>query len=424
MDAFTNAPIADEQGRYLSWDEFKRRPVPDQFDTAEEAWSFVRLKRHTRAVNTSLLDRDDRPFSITEIGPLRNKLHQIDREAAGRLSTYGPVASHEEAEREHVTSLIEEPYSSSVFEGAVATRERAKELIRDGLPPLSRDDRMVLNNYRAMEFIKEQRDAPLTPALILELHEIVTRDTLEKADAAGRLRRPDESIGVWYEDELVHDPPHADTLPERMQRLCDFANEDYRAADPFLNPITRAIMLHFMIGYDHPFCDGNGRTARALFYWYALRQGYWLLEYVSISKVIREESGKKYELAYLNAERDEGDATYFVLHQLGAILSGLNALRDYFDAKRDELDDVSARIADMALGKAINHRQVEVLTEAARHPDRVFTVGAHQAANRVVYLTARKDLEGLVEQGWMRRTKNGRTVEYRAAHLLKELLTL
>lgn len=416
------ALLTDEAGRYLSWDEFKRRPHAAG-ETAETAWQYLRFARRTRAIPLPLFDKRGEAFTLTEIGALRNKLHKIDREAAGRLSAYGPVATREETERQHVTSLVEEPYSSSVFEGAVTTRARAKELIRDGQTPVSRDDRMVLNNHRAMEFIKEQRDAPLTPELVLELHGIVTQDTLDEPDASGRLRRPEEPVGVWYEDELVHDPPDATELPERLQRLCDFANEDYQAAEPFLNPVTRAIMLHFMIGYDHPFYDGNGRTARALFYWYALRQGYWLLEYVSISKVIREESGKKYELAYLNAERDAGDATYFVLHQLDAILAGLRALQAYFDAKANELDDVAARITDMSRGKAINHRQVAVLTEAARHPVRIFTVGEHQSANGVVYLTARKDLEDLVAQGWMRRTKNGRQVEYRAAPLLNELLT-
>ena len=422
LDLVGSAPPIDEQGRYLSWSEFKRRPLPEGFASHEEAWTFVRTARRARAVALPFRDKTGAAFSVTEVGPLRNKLHQIDREAAGRLSAYGPIASHEETERQHVASLIEEPYSSSSFEGAVTTRERAKELIREGREPVSRDDRMVLNNHLAMEFIKEQRDAPLTPNLVLELHDIVTRNTLDKPDAAGRLRTSDEEVAVWYEEELVHAPPPAETLEARLQTLCDFANEDYQAADPFLNPITRAIMLHFMIGYDHPFVDGNGRTARALFYWYALKQGYWLLEYVSISKVIREESGKKYELAYLNAEHDGADATYFVLHQLDAILSGLAALRAYFESKAEELDDIAAAIARLSQGKAVNPRQAALLDQAARHPNRVFTVGAHQAANGVVYLTARKDLENLVERGWLQRAKAGRTVEYRAAEGLAALV--
>ena len=54
-------------------------------------------------------------------------------------------------------------------------------------------------------------------------------------------------------------------------------------------PVLRATLpaIHFMVGYDHYFEDGNGRTARAFFYWSMLRQGYWLAEFLSISRVLR-----------------------------------------------------------------------------------------------------------------------------------------
>jgi Fic family protein len=74
-------------------------------------------------------------------------------------------------------------------------------------------------------------------------------------------------------------------LPERMRALCAFANMR-TGVDGFVHPIVRAIILHFMLAYDHPYVDGNGRTARALFYWSALKDGYWLIEYVSISRII------------------------------------------------------------------------------------------------------------------------------------------
>ena len=50
--------------------------------------------------------------------------------------------------------------------------------------------------------------------------------------------------------------------------------------------VVRAILVHFWLAYDHPFVDGNGRTARALFYWVMAREGYWLCEYVSISRIL------------------------------------------------------------------------------------------------------------------------------------------
>lgn len=50
--------------------------------------------------------------------------------------------------------------------------------------------------------------------------------------------------------------------------------------------------LHFMLGYEHPFVDGNGRVARAMFDWAMLRNGYWLFEFISVSRIIRQAPAK------------------------------------------------------------------------------------------------------------------------------------
>ena len=62
----------------------------------------------------------------------------------------------------------------------------------------------------------------------------------------------------------------------------------------FLHPVIRSILLHFWVAYDHPFVDGNGRNARALFYWSMLRHGFWLAEFFSISHEILKAPRKYY----------------------------------------------------------------------------------------------------------------------------------
>jgi len=57
-----------------------------------------------------------------------------------------------------------------------------------------------------------------------------------------------------------------------MEAMCAFVNG--RDTEPFIHPAIRAMILHFWLAYDHPFVDGNGRTARALFYWAMLRPGH------------------------------------------------------------------------------------------------------------------------------------------------------
>lgn len=48
-------------------------------------------------------------------------------------------------------------------------------------------------------------------------------------------------------------------IPEAVAQLGTFINSD---SGLFMHPI----LVHFMVSYLHPFVDGNGRTARALFY--------------------------------------------------------------------------------------------------------------------------------------------------------------
>lgn len=83
-----------------------------------------------------------------------------------------------------------------------------------------------------------------------------------------------------------------------------------------------------MIGYDHPFVEGNGRTARALFYWSLARSGYWLMEYISISRLLKQ-APAQYGSAYMYSETDENDTTYFILHQISIIERAIDALYEY-----------------------------------------------------------------------------------------------
>ena len=54
--------------------------------------------------------------------------------------------------------------------------------------PLNKDEQMIYNNYLAIRFIQDHSSDDLTPALVCELHKIVTEKTLENEDKAGKLR--------------------------------------------------------------------------------------------------------------------------------------------------------------------------------------------------------------------------------------------
>jgi Fic family protein len=251
----------------------------------------------------------------------------------------------------------------------------------------------------------------LTSEAVLELHRIVTDGTLVNPDAAGRLQRPDDDrVVVFYRSDggaPVHVPPPAEELPDRLAALCAFANES-DDGEPFVHPVIRAILLHFWLAYDHPFEDGNGRTARLLFFWLMHSRGYWLAEYLPISRLIRKAQGQ-YERAFLETETDGGDTTYFLIHQLRTIDQAIDDLHVYLQRKIAEQHDAEARLSGF---DGLNGRQVALLTHALKHPEHHYTYGGHAAGHRVTHETARSDLAGLAERGLLVRRPGGRTHRY------------
>lgn len=279
----------------------------------------------------------------------------------------------------------------------------------------------IFNNFKAMQFVGEVRGEALTPRMILELHRILTDGTLEP-EKSGRLRATEDQIHVVdAEQNILHTPPAAEELDGRLERLCDFANDRVQEKG-FLHPLLKAITLHFMIGYDHPFVDGNGRTARALFYWYAIRHGYWLLEFLSISAVIKE-APMQYVKAYQHTESDENDVSYFMIHQLETVQKAMERLHEYLGRKGAELENAEKLLHGTTLAGVLNQRQLALLEHALQHPGAMYTIEGHRKSHQVSYQTARTDLMALSDQ-WpiLRRRKQGNAFVFAAPLELKKAL--
>lgn len=395
------------RGRYEHWDRVRHLTPPDGL-SRDDWWLGIKLAREGLRRALPLRDKAGRSVSLAVTDSILRRLHFIDREAAGSIQGMDREEDPRIRERYLVRSLIEEAMTSSQLEGASTTREVAKEMLRSGRAPRDRSERMIYNNYIVMQELRTWRDRPLTPDGVFEMHRLLTQDTLDDPTAAGRFRRADEHIYVEdaRDGTVLHEPPLANELPQRMQALCDFANQE--DGDEFLHPVLRAITLHYQLGYDHPFVDGNGRTARALFYWSMLRAGYWLTEYLSISNVLKQ-APSQYSRAYLHTETDESDLGYFISHQLEVIEKAVQGLREYLARKAKEQRQAEALLHPAsALGAELNHRQRALLLHAVRHPSRIYRIADHQHQHRVTYATARSDLLNLVELGLLHQHKRGK----------------
>lgn len=403
-------PDPRSQEKYLHWDKLRHLDPAAGLSSREWWWRIKVLEREPTMRTLPLSDKSGAPFKYSLPDSLLRSLHQVDQYCGGQVAMEEVVTSdHQARQRFLVNSLMEEAIRSSQLEGATTSRRVAKELLRSGREPKDRGERMIFNNYRALQFMREEMGEELTPTGILELHKILTEGTLDDPNGGGRLQRPEDDRVVVYDRDngrIVHRPPSAEELPERLRLLCDFANEGQ--GKRFVHPVVKAILLHFCLAYDHPFEDGNGRTARILFSWSMRQNGYWLAEYLSISTILSKAPGQ-YGRAFLETETDEGDTTYFLIYQLEVVERAIEEMRRYLQRKTDEVREIEGLLQNDG---DFNRRQLEVLTDAIRHPDATYTYGTHAANHRVTHETARADLSRLAERGLLKQRRIGREYSF------------
>ncbi len=404
--------------QYLHWDKLRRLSPPASM-THEEWWFALKLQRRATYRKLPLCDKKGHPFVMTvEAEPISQRLHEIDLGSGGLIQMPEQITNPETRDQYYISSLVEEAITSSQLEGAATTRLVAKEMIKSGRKPIDRSEQMILNNFNTMRYINDCKTRPLSKEFILEIHRLVTENTLDNPSAAGRLRKSDEPVSVVDSyGEILHDPPAAKELDNRLELMCQFANEQTESG--YVHPVIRSILLHFWLAYDHPFVDGNGRTARAIFYWSMLNHKYWLFEFISISQILLK-APAQYERAFLYTESDENDATYFILYHLEVIKRAIQQLHEFIQRKTERLQNLEKTMMGMI---ALNHRQQALISHALRHPYHKYTIQSHRISHNVVYQTARNDLISLQNQGFLESKKIGKKWFFTPAPKLDEKLS-
>ncbi|MEJ7892684.1 MAG: Fic family protein [Solirubrobacteraceae bacterium] len=391
---------------YLHWDKLRHLEPPENL-SSREWWLKIKLDRSSDSRPLPLQDGAAEAFGYTLPDQILRRLHFVDQRCSGEIAMEEVVADDEAAKQHYlVNSLMEESIRSSQLEGASTSRRVAKELLTTGRAPRDRSERMILNNYRAMQFMRESVGDRLTPEAVLSLQRVLTEGTLDDPNAAGRLQTPDDdrvAVFARNDGELLHRPPPASELPVRLDLMCEFANQadDH---EPFIHPVVRAVILHFWLAYDHPFEDGNGRTARALFYWLMRTRGYWLAEYLSISRILRG-APAQYVRAFLLSETDGNDLTYFLDYHLEVVEKAVDELHRYLKRKTTEIRTVERLLRG---APEFNHRQLALLSDAIRHPERSYTFGEHAGVHGVTHETARTDISALADRALFERRRVGR----------------
>lgn len=396
---------------YLYWDKVKYQIPPGVNPSA--FWHAVKTKRNLTARTLSFGTSEFR-FSVTD--RMQELLHTLDLNLGGSLGTQG-IIPEKDKKFYLVNSIMEEAIASSQMEGASTTRKVAKDMLRKQLKPRNKGQQMITNNYNTIRYLVENKSETFSVQQLLEIQRLITYNTLTNKEYEGSFRTSDDIMVMdSITGEVAHTPPSYNVVEQWLTRLCHFANNDDN--ENFIHPIIKGIIIHFMLAYIHPFVDGNGRTARSLVYWYMIKKGYWLTEYLSISRIIYR-SKKKYETAFLYTENDENDLSYFIQYNLETMHKAFEELKIYLQRKISEQNDLLyfKEIPE------INERQAQILKTLTEKPKTIFTAKELTIRFNVSVKTTRSDLQQLVTSGLMQEINiNKRQLGYIKADNFEERL--
>lgn len=387
--------ITKSNEKYLYWDKVKYLKLENNIDNT----LFWNILKFERTINSKSLNFGKYKFKYYITDKINKQLHELDMELGGTIQHVTNL-SQQEKQIYILSSLQEEAIASSKMEGAATTRKVAKELLRKGERPTDIHQRMIVNNYETMQYLVTKEKDILTPELILTIHKKISKSTLNNDINEGKLRdQNDIRVVNSITEEIVHIPPNKEELVDLLNEICNFCNDE-NYFDFFIHPIIKAIILHFLIAYIHPFVDGNGRTARALVYWFLLKNNYWLTKYIAISRIIYS-TKSKYEKSFLYTENDENDLTYFINYNMDSLVKAKEDLKNYLNKKIKEKREFNEFIQI----DGISQRQALILKKFHKDIDCMITTKEIQSLFSVSNQTARNDLEHLAKLNYLKQIK-------------------
>lgn len=401
LDDFMNKKheefLESTNDRYPYWDELKHKKTLPYSDPTK-SWSLLKLYRssHYQKVKFDKLN-----FNYFLTPKIQQNLHEFDLKLIGGLYK-NPITKFHTAE--YLTnSILEEAIASSQVEGAATTTKVAFDMLKSGRKPRNESEQMIFNNLRAMKLISEEIDRPLDKELIIDLHKTLTANTNAEY-CIGNYREKQIYVQDSVDGEIAHTPPNEAEVSSLMESLMEFANTE----ETFIHPIIKASIIHFIFGFIHPFMDGNGRTARALFYWFLIKKEYSLIQNISISRAILN-SRIQYDKAFLKTEHDDYDLTYFINYSIKSLRVAFENLINYRDKKKKE-NEKSNLIAYKLINKGLHKRQADLIGYLYTKKKSNVNISTYSHKHDVVRQTARKDLNELINIGLLKEEKDGRNV--------------
>ena len=373
--------------RYLPRNEIVYR-LPVSVDICD-AWPEILSARKEGAVTLPLCAWNGTPYWYSPTGDFLSAGNHLAEIARTRDLNRSELYLHDDG-------IVDEAYYSSVIEGAYSTRQRAHELIRSKEPPKDLSERMVLNNYRALQFVLEHLDGPINDAVILEIGRLLTDGTLDMDTSPGYRTGPVSVVSGA--EEVVYRAPDAEYVGPMMQQLLAYI------ANPDIHPVVKACVSHIYFVTIHPFNDGNGRTARALSCMILLKAGYDFFRQVPISGLLLQERSRYYKAIRMAQAPENGyDFTYFMDYYADMLLRTTEQMHHHVAAAQ-QLQALEKALPESGGRSRILRGAGWIVSEDIQ----TISTEKWQKKFGISFETARQDLKTLCESGFLTMRTVGR----------------
>ncbi len=381
--------ISNLNNNYVHWDKFKDMQLPEP-DYRLDIWSKALGERDQGFYRRLSFPSFNIKWWISN--NLESQLHKLDIGLAGGRDLQ-VLLEPRHVHRHKTNALLDESIGSAQLAGVSVSKKSAKEMLLKKRAPRDVNEQVCINIYKALQLAYQKKEENLTEALLLQLHQLLTKDTI-KLKGIGQYRTNNKVDLSAVDLSGGYKPADLTFIPAVAEQLISFYNDD---AEPFfIHPLVKASLIHYIITTARPFKDGNGRMARLLAQMYLLKKAYWVSEFISVSNVVSK-FRQQYHKAFVQAQTDDNNAGYFIQFYIQSTQMAFKSLRDF--ALRITKEKVEKPVQKIP---GYNERQTSVLQWLKEDGAKMITIRELRSVYGVSKETARTDLTALVEKGWIK----------------------
>lgn len=304
------------------------------------------------------------------------------------------------------TLTLQEAKDSSEIENIITTHDDLykENILIDTKKPASKE---VFNYAQGLklgfEIVRKEK-------LLLNKHVLTIQKTLLENNAGFRTQAGTKLVNS--QGQTVYTPPQSATeVLDLMSNLEKFINDNEFSN---FDPLIKMAIIHYQFESIHPFYDGNGRTGRIINILYLVLQELLDIPILYLSRYITQNKAEYYQV--LQDVRTKQDWEHLILYFLkgievtaketvGLITNISNLMQQYKTDIQEKLPKIYSQ---------------DLINNLFRNP--YTKIEFLERELKVSYLTSRKYLDVLAENGFIEKTKIGKSNYYMNNALIKVLM--